>query len=88
MTTGLILVLAITATAVFYVVLPVIAHAFTRYRRARALPCPETGNTALVQIEAGRAALTSAVGAPDLRVEDCSLWPARKDCAQACVQHR
>lgn len=80
-----IVVAVILALAALYVLLPVVADTFRRYRAKRVLRCPETGAVAEVGIDASRAALTSAFGEPQLRAQDCSLWPERKDCAQDCL---
>ncbi len=80
--------LAIAAAAVFYVLVPVVADTFYRYRQKRAVRCPETGAEAEVQIDAAHAALTAVPGPPELRVEVCSLWPERQGCAQACLGPR
>ena len=86
---------AIFAGAVIFVLLPIICvlwafavGTFRRYRGTRILQCPETGTRAEVTIDAARAALTSTVGQPCLRVKDCSLWSAGKECAQACLRFR
>jgi hypothetical protein len=81
-----IVVAAIIAVAVCYVLLPVVADTFRRFRTKKSLRCPETGTEAEVGIDAGRAALTSAFGRALLRVKNCSLWPERKECAQDCVR--
>jgi hypothetical protein len=81
-----IVVAAIIAVAVCYVLLPVVADTFRRFRTKKSLRCPETGREAEVGIDAGRAALTSAFGRALLRVKNCSLWPERKECAQDCVR--
>jgi len=79
-------VTAIISLAAVYVLVPVAADAFRRFRTRRSLRCPETGREAEVGIDAGRAALTSAFGRALLRVKSCSLWPERKACAQDCVR--
>ena len=33
------------------------------------------------------AALTSVLGQPKLRIDRCSLWPDRADCAQRCTRY-
>jgi hypothetical protein len=38
-----------------------------------------------VQVDAGHAVLTAIPGPPEVRVQDCSLWPDRHGCAQRCV---
>lgn len=78
-------IVAVLALAALYVLLPRIGHIFSRYRDTRTLPCPETGVTAEVTIDASHAAFTSAFGQPRLRTKGCSLWPARKDCGRSCL---
>jgi len=80
-----ILLLAIAAIATFYVVVPIMAGVFASFRKPRALRCPETGGTAEVRIDGRHAAMTAIPGPPDLRVADCSRWPGRRGCDQACL---
>ena len=75
MSAPLMTLLAILALAMVYVLVPIAAGVFARYRRARTLRCPEGGLLAQVQMDARHAALTAVTGAPELRVSDCSLWP-------------
>lgn len=86
MSTPLIVIAAITGLAVLYVLLPVAAHTFFRYRAKRVVSCPETGEGAEVGIDAGRAAFSSALGRTILRVKGCSLWPEREGCGQDCLK--
>ena len=58
---------------------------FFRFRERRTLLCPETGHFALVRIGAVRAAVSSLLDDPHLRVRDCSLWPERQGCRQECL---
>jgi len=81
-----ILIVAIVAVGALFVLLPLGAHTFARYRAARVLPCPETGRSAQVGVDAARAAFTAAFGPPRLRARECSLWPARRGCAQGCLR--
>lgn len=80
-----IVVAAILAVAVTFVLVPVVTDAFRRYRKSKILLCPEVGKEAEVGIDVHRAAFTSAFGRPLLRVKNCSLWPERKDCGQDCL---
>jgi hypothetical protein len=77
---------AMGALAFLYVLAPIVADAFGRHRRPRTLHCPETGGEARVQIDARHAARTALPGPPELRVADCSLWPERAGCHQACLR--
>lgn len=86
MSTPLITIIAITLLGLFYVTLPIVADAFLRYRKKRVLSCPETGGLAEVDIHAPRAAFTSLLGQPRLRVKNCILWPERKGCGESCLK--
>jgi hypothetical protein len=85
MSAPFITLLAIAGLAVGYVLLPIVADTYSRYRRRRALRCPETGLVADVQVDARHAAATAIPGPPELRVQDCSLWPDRRGCEQSCL---
>lgn len=80
-----IVIAGIVAIAVVYVLLPIAADTFRRFRAPRILRCPQTAKDAEVAVDASHAALTSAFGPPVLRVKNCSLWPEGKDCPQDCL---
>jgi hypothetical protein len=73
--TGLLLVAGLT----FFAVL-----AYLRYRAPRVVACPADGSPAAVRADARHAALTLLPRA-DLRIRDCSRWPARRQCGQMCL---
>jgi Protein of unknown function (DUF1761) len=58
---------------------------YKRYSGARLVACPESKKPAAVSIDAWRAASTEMDGHPDLRVSDCTRWPERVNCGQACL---
>ena len=76
---------AIAALGLLYVVTPVMLHAFMPYRKVRTLLCPEKSTDANVAIDAPRAAITAARGITQLRVRNCSYWPEKRGCAQSCL---
>jgi hypothetical protein len=76
---------AIIALSVGFVMLPVGLAVYAQYRRRKFLRCPETAAGAQIRVDARRAGLTAAVGRPLLRVTTCSLWPERQGCAQDCL---
>jgi hypothetical protein len=80
------LILAIAALGFVYVVVPVAAGAYRRFRGTKLPTCPATHAIAAVKLDAKHAALTAAVGAPDLRVKTCSRWPEHRNCGQECVR--
>jgi hypothetical protein len=85
MGTPWIILTAIGALALGYVVVPVTIDAFLRFRRHRIVRCPETGLLATVGLDARHAALTAVPGPPDVRVAACSLWPEKRGCEERCV---
>jgi hypothetical protein len=60
-------------------------RSFYRYRGSRIVTCPETNRSAIVEVDSLHASLTSAVGLPDIRLEDCSRWPIKEQCGQECL---
>ena len=59
--------------------------AWYRMRGTRVIVCPETQKPAAVEVDAGHAAVSAMWENADLRLKDCSRWPERKTCDQACV---
>jgi hypothetical protein len=84
MSSALATMLAIAAVTLC-VVLLVMGITYSKYRGAWTVECPETEGTAEVKIDVAHAALTSALGPPELRVGKCSRWPQRHDCDQSCI---
>jgi hypothetical protein len=75
----------IAAVGALYVVAPVVAHTYRRFRPPRTVTCPENHEPAEIQIDAGEAAATAAFGKPELRVRRCSRWPEHEQCGQECL---
>jgi hypothetical protein len=72
-------VLAATGTAYYLIRL-------AQARGARVITCPETRETAAVEVDAARAVLTSIFkGETDYQLSSCTRWPERADCGQECV---
>ena len=57
----------------------------SRYRGTRIVTCPETKKPAIVEVDSLHASLTSTVGLPDIRLEECSRWPIKEQCGQECL---
>ena len=57
-----------------------------RYSGGRPVACPENKQPAVVNIDAQWAADAEMDGRSDLRLCDCSRWPGRSECDQACLQ--
>jgi hypothetical protein len=83
-TAAYIVILLLLATASFFGI-RWFFRAYSRYRGTRIVTCPETGEPAAVEVDALHAVLTSAVGAPDVRLEDCWRWPLKAQCGQECL---
>jgi len=62
-----------------------VVRAYGKQRGAQVITCPETRRPAMVEVDARRAALTSVVGQPDMRLSNCSRWPLKKECGQECL---
>jgi len=86
MKAALITMAMVLALGGLYVLLPLVVHTFQRYRNKRVMTCPETGGLAEVDIDSRRAALTSAIGRPLLKVKNCTLWPKKKGCDEDCLK--
>jgi len=88
MTTLTLLVICVVAMVVAVVVFGVfpMVHAYFKYRGKRLITCPETLHPEAVDVAAGKAAIGAFVGAPALRLEQCSRWPERHDCGQECLR--
>ncbi len=56
-----------------------------RYSGGRPVTCPENHEAAVVGIDARHAAATVMDGSPQVRLCDCSRWPEREECDQACL---
>ena len=86
MTAAILTIAAVLATGVLYVLAPTMADAWARFRRPREVRCPDGGVPATVVPDPARAAFTSLIGPPNLRLKDCTRWPQRRDCARGCVE--
>jgi hypothetical protein len=58
---------------------------YRKFRGNRIISCPENHQPAAVRVAAGKAAADALVGAPELRLKDCSRWPEMADCGQECL---
>lgn len=63
-----------------------VGRAYLMFRGKRLVTCPETREHAAVDVDIRHAALTAALGQPSFRLSDCSRWPDRHDCGQACLK--
>jgi len=79
------LTLIIAAILIVAAVL-VLADGWLRRSGTRVITCPDTGETEGVEIDAFRGAVADVFRpVPHLRLKDCSRWPEKQDCDQACI---
>jgi hypothetical protein len=76
---------ALAGIAVVFVLAPVAVAVWSYYRRPKVVRCPAVAREALVRVNAVRAAADAMTGRPGLSIASCSLWPRRRECAQACT---
>jgi hypothetical protein len=82
----LILIGAILGLALFYVLGPMLGAELRKARGKRLVTCPETLRPTAVEVDAPHAAMSAALGHPDLRLSSCSRWPERQGCGQDCLR--
>jgi len=58
---------------------------FNQFSGSRRVICPENQRHVAVSFDALHAAATGIHGRPDLRLADCTRWPERRKCDQACL---
>lgn len=77
---------SITALGAFYVVGPVVADAYRRFRAPRTVTCPENQAPAEVGLDVRKAATSAAFGKPHLQIVGCSRWTQQQQsCGQGCL---
>jgi hypothetical protein len=79
------LIVIVLLTSASYFGLKWLVRAYSRYRGTKIVTCPETGRPAVVEVDALHASLTSTVGLPDIRLENCWRWPLQEQCGQECL---
>jgi hypothetical protein len=85
MTLIIYLIAAIVVLGVFFLLLSSAAAVYLKFRGTRLVTCPETKESAAVEVDAQYAAFTVPIGERGLRLKDCSRWPERQDCWQKCL---
>jgi len=58
---------------------------YLRYRGQRLVTCPETHAPAAVHVNVGKAASTTLIGKQEVRLDQCSRWPEKRNCGQDCL---
>lgn len=83
-TAAYLILAALIATALYFVIRRIVP-AFFKVRGAKTVTCPETGRPVIVAVDAIHATLTSTLGRPDIRLQDCTRWPLKRECGQECL---
>lgn len=79
------LIALVLLTAALWLGFRWLVRSSSRYRGPRIVTCPETKKPAIVEVDALHASLTSTVGLPDIRLQECSRWPIKEQCGQECL---
>jgi hypothetical protein len=58
---------------------------YLQLRGKRLVTCPETHQTAAVELDAKEAAREALTHKPRMQLTECTRWPDRKDCGQQCL---
>lgn len=74
----------LVGTGLFFLI-RYLVRAYFHYKDSRIITCPNTGEAAIVEVDAVHAALTSMVGEPDIRLQNCWRWPLHENCGQECL---
>jgi hypothetical protein len=60
-------------------------RSYLRYRGQRLITCPETHQPAAVHVNAGKVVATALIGNQQVRLDQCSRWPEKRNCGQDCL---
>lgn len=82
------LIVAFLTVGVAYAVrrLMIGGREFVRLSGKMLITCPETHQPAAVNVARGRAAVNAMFGKEHVELSQCSRWPEREDCDQACLE--
>jgi hypothetical protein len=58
---------------------------YLRYRGQRIVTCPETHRAAAVHVNVAKAARQKLWGKEEIRLDQCSRWPEKRNCGQECL---
>jgi hypothetical protein len=85
MYTTVYLIVTVLVVAALYLVIRRLLRALAPYRGSKVVTCPENELPVVVKVDTIHAALTTAVGSPELRLTSCSRWPSKENCGQECL---
>ncbi len=58
---------------------------FTRLRGEHLVHCPNLKQFAVIRVDALHGSISGLMNDPDLRLLECSRWPAHSHCDRACL---
>lgn len=76
---------SLVVVAIVFVVVPVGAAVYSRFRHSWRVPCPLERAEAQIGIDPVAAARAELIGGGEITVARCSLWPKRQGCEQRCL---
>ncbi len=81
------LVIALLAVACAYVIHRLVlgSREIRKLSGKLLVTCPETHKTVAVKVATGKAAFAAIGGKQHLELNQCTRWPERQDCDQACL---
>ena len=87
METPLLVITAIVATGLVFVVIPIGLDVYRRFRHRKVIFCPGTHQMAEVMPKTWDAVVAAILAKkPIARVKWCSLWPKRRGCDEKCMK--
>ena len=85
MYTTVYVIAALFVAVTLYLSVRLLLRSLATYGGSRIVNCPETEKPVVVEIDVVHAAVTTAVGSPELRLSSCSRWPMKENCGQGCL---
>jgi hypothetical protein len=64
-----------------------VGGAYRRAKGRRAVICPQTSQSVMIELDARDAALMHAAGDRLRKIGSCTLWPERQACGRQCLAH-
>jgi len=62
------------------------AHEYRKFHGTMLVNCPENQHIVAVDVASARAALTAMFGKECVELNQCTRWPEKEDCDQACLR--
>ncbi|MBI3693977.1 MAG: hypothetical protein HY238_03935 [Acidobacteria bacterium] len=79
------LIAGLIAAVALYPAFWLVVEVYRECRGPLVVTCPETGERAVIRLDAGRAAISRLFGQPSLRLKRCTQWLEHRDCSRRCL---